>query len=302
MLIGGIEAGGTKMVCGVGTWEKDHFSLVDECQFPTAESEIVIPQMIAYFKKWPISALGIASFGPIDLHKDSPTYGYVKLTPKKGWGKTDFVSPFQKAFHVPVGFDTDVNGAALGEWLYGAAKGLETAVYMTVGTGIGIGFIMNGKTLHGLLHPEGGHMFIQRAEGDAYEGCCPFHKNGQHQDVCLEGLACGPAIEGRWGRPGETLGGRKEVWDLESYYLAQAAANIIYFYSPQKMIIGGGVMHQKGLYDEIRRKTRRLLHGYIQSPVLEENMDQYIVPPALGKYSGLAGALALGQRAMENKE
>jgi fructokinase len=302
MLIGGIEAGGTKMVCGVGTWEKDHVSIVDSCQFPTVESEIVIPQMISYFKKWPVEALGIASFGPIDLHKESPTYGYVKLTPKKGWGDTDFTGPFQHAFQIPVGFDTDVNGAALGEWFCGAAKGLESAVYMTVGTGIGIGFIMNGMPLHGLLHPEGGHMFIRRAKNDSYEGCCPFHKDEHHQDVCLEGLACGPAIEGRWGAPGEALADKQEVWDLEAYYLAQGIANTIYFYSPQKIIIGGGVMHQTGLYSAVRERTKALLNGYIQSPLLDTDMDQYIVPPALGQFAGLIGAIVLGKRALDKEK
>lgn len=297
MLIGGIEAGGTKMVCGIADAKNGKFEILDRVRFPTAESEAVIPVMIDYFRRLPVRALGIASFGPLDLHRDSPTFGYVKATPKKGWRNTDFAGPFKKALHIPVGFDTDVNGACLGECLYGAGRGLETVAYMTVGTGIGIGFCMDGHPLHGLVHPEAGHMIVIRAEGDRYEGTCRFHLDRSRRCCCLEGLACGPALLGRWGAPGEELGKRKEVWELEAYYLSQGVADIVYFYSPQRVIIGGGVMHQACLFPMIREGARKIINRYVQSEFLEGKIDGYIVPPALGDAAGLAGAFELGRRA-----
>lgn len=219
ILIGGIEAGGTKIICGVGEVKDGKIRILSEMRFPTTTAAQVLPEIINWFRQYSIEALGIASFGPLDLKKDSPTYGYIKATPKKGWQDVDFVGPFARSLKVPIEFDTDVNGAALGESVYGAGMGCPVVSYMTVGTGIGVGLYCEGKLLHGLVHPEAGHMLIQRHPKDTYEGSCPFHKDSFLPGGCLEGYACGPAIQQRWGAPGETLHNRKEVWEMEAYYL-----------------------------------------------------------------------------------
>lgn len=219
--------------------------ILSEMRFPTTTAAQVLPEIISWFKQYDIESLGIASFGPLDLKKESPTYGYIKATPKKGWQDVDFVGPFARALSIPIEFDTDVNGAALGESVYGAGKGCQVVSYMTVGTGIGVGLYCEGRLLHGLVHPEAGHMLIQRHPKDTYEGSCPFHKDSFLPGGCLEGYACGPAIQKRWGAPGETLHNRKEVWEMEAYYLGQGVSNLVLLYSPDKIIIGGGVMHQE---------------------------------------------------------
>ncbi len=290
MLLGGIEAGGTKVICGVAEMERGEVRLLDQVKFPTTTAAEVIPAAISYFQKYPIETLGIASFGPIDLHKNSPTYGYIQSTPKEGWQNVDFVHPFAAALSIPVAFDTDVNGAALGEAIYGAGKGCDVVTYMTVGTGIGVGTYVEGHLLHGLVHPEAGHMQLVRHPKDTYQGHCPFHPH------CLEGLACGPAIEARWGEKGEKLRDRKDVWDMEAFYLAQGVTNLILCYSPEKIILGGGVMHQKDLFPRIWKQVQQNLNGYIRSDKIEKEINQYIVPLALGDQAGLIGALELGRR------
>lgn len=284
MLFGGIEAGGTKMVCAIGD---ENGNLIDRISIPTEKPEITVPKLVAYFRKHDIKALGIGCFGPIDLNKESATYGHVTKTPKLGWEYFDVVGTFQKELNVPVGFDTDVNGAILGEVTWGAAKGLNSAIYITVGTGVGVGVYMNGGLVHGLVHPEAGHILLSKRADDTYEGKCPFHKN------CFEGLAAGPAIEGRWGQKGFELANREEVWDLEAYYIAQAIATYILTYSPEKVILWGGVMHQEQLFDMVRKQVVEILNGYVQSDVLLKNTDQYIVAPALGDDPGIKGAIKL---------
>ena len=298
MLIGGIEAGGTKIICGIGEWKEGNMKILSDMRFPTTTAAQVIPEMIAWFRQYDVKALGIASFGPLDLKKDSPTYGYIKATPKKGWQDVDFVGPFARALNVPIEFDTDVNGAALGEAIYGAGKNCEVAAYMTVGTGIGVGLFANGHLLHGMVHPEAGHMLNLRHPKDTYQGSCAFHHDTDGAGGCLEGYACGPAIAARWGAPGETLYDRKEVWEMEAYYLGQGVANLVLLYSPDRIIIGGGVMHQAQLFDMVRKETRKNVNGYIHSDLLDEKIDEYIVPPALGDHAGLMGALELGRRAL----
>ena len=228
MLIGGIEAGGTKMVCAVGD---ENGVIKDRTSFPTRQPEETFADMIAYYKNWDIQALGIGCFGPVDLNRQSRTYGYITKTPKPGWGNCDIVGAFKDALGVPVGFDTDVNGAVLGEVTWGAAKGLDSAIYITIGTGVGVGVYVNGGLLHGLVHPEGGHILLIRHPKDTYEGKCPFHKN------CVEGLAAGPSIEARWGKKAAELADRDEVWEMEAYYIAQAITDYILSYSPQKIIL-----------------------------------------------------------------
>lgn len=293
MRIGGIEAGGTKMVCAVGDEKGELFERVT---IPTRQPEETFEEMIRYFSDKQIEALGIGCFGPVDLNRSSATYGFITSTPKPGWKNTDIVGRFQKALSVPVGFDTDVNGAILGEVMLGAAKGCENAIYITVGTGIGVGVYVNGGLLHGLVHPEGGHILLAKHPKDTYSGKCPYH------GCCFEGLASGPAIEERWGKKAEMLADEMNVWELESYYIAQAITNYILTYSPQKIILWGGVMHQNQLFEQIRAKVPELLSGYIQHPAVTEKIADYIVPPALGDNPGILGAIQLGVLARKNNQ
>ncbi|HOC73958.1 MAG TPA: ROK family protein [Candidatus Hydrogenedentes bacterium] len=291
---GGIEAGGTKFVCAVGTGPDD---LREEVRFPTTTPEECIGKSVAFFreaaaKHGGLAAVGIASFGPLDPAPSSPTFGHITTTPKPGWAHTDLAGPVARALGVPVGFDTDVNGAALGEHCWGAARGLDTFVYITVGTGIGGGAMVNGGLVHGLMHPEMGHVFPPHdREEDPFEGLCPYHRD------CLEGLASGPAIERRWGARAETLSPEHPAWDLEAKYLAHGIVPQIYILSPQRVILGGGVMDQAHLFPKVRRHVGEILNGYIQARVLLEDLDSYIVPPGLGNRAGVLGAVALAQRA-----
>jgi fructokinase len=295
-LYGGIEAGGTKFVCAVGAGPEDYRA---EVRFPTADPASCIEQAIAFFqeqeqKHGSLDAIGIASFGPVDPNPLSPTWGHITTTPKPGWAHVNLAGPIREALGVPVGFDTDVNGAALGEGRWGAAQGLDTFVYITVGTGIGGGAVVNGQPLHGLVHTEMGHVFIPHdRKEDPYPGRCPYHGN------CLEGMACGPAIEERWGMEGHDLGWDHPAWDLEAKYLAYGIVPQIYTLSPQRIIMGGGVMEQEQLFPKIRSRVQDALNGYVQSRLIIEDIHDYIVPPALGNKAGVLGAIALAMRAAE---
>jgi len=289
-LYGGIEAGGTKFVCAVGTGAGD---LRVETSFPTTTAEETIGHAIAFFQKQqePLAAIGIGSFGPIDPNPASPTFGYITTTPKPGWTNTDFTGTIQRALGIPVSLDTDVNVAALGEHHWGVAQGLDSFIYLTVGSGIGGGGIMNGQLMHGLLHPEMGHIRIPHDwNTDPYAGCCPYHGD------CLEGLAAAPAMELRWGQPPETLPVDHSAWSLEAGYLAMGLANFICTLSPQRVIIGGGIMRQPQLLPLVRQKVQELLNGYIQTAQILEEIDSYIVPPSLGEWSGVLGAIALAHQ------
>lgn len=277
------------MVCAVGD---ENGVIKDRTSFPTRQPEETFADMIAYYRNWDIQALGIGCFGPVDLNRQSRTYGYITKTPKPGWGNCDIVGAFKDALGVPVGFDTDVNGAVLGEVTWGAAKGLDSAIYITIGTGVGVGVYVNGGLLHGLVHPEGGHILLIRHPKDTYEGKCPFHKN------CVEGLAAGPSIEARWGKKAAELADRDEVWEMEAYYIAQAITDYILSYSPQKIILWGGVMHQEKLFGMVRKEVLNLLNGYVAHETITEHIDQYIVPPALGEDPGIMGAIKLGLDAL----
>lgn len=295
MLIGAIEAGGTKFVCSVGSGPAD---LRPEIRFPTTTPAETLGRAIDYFReraaeRGPLAAIGVASFGPIDPHPGSPTYGFITTTPKPGWANTDVVGALHAAFDVPVGFDTDVNGAALSEGKWGAAQGLDTFIYLTIGTGIGGGAMVNGQLLHGLLHPEMGHIRLNHDwERDPFPGNCPFHGD------CLEGMANGPAVEKRWGVKGQELAPDHPAWELEADYLAQALQSFVCTLSPQRIIMGGGVMDVPGLLPKVREKTVNYLNNYVQHPAITERIDQYIVPPALGNKAGVLGAIALGLQAL----
>ena len=290
MLFGTLEAGGTKMVLSVGN-EKNE--LLEQTTIPTEVPDRTIPAMIAWFKTKDISALGIGTFGPVDLNPASPTYGWITKTPKPGWQDTPLLQSLRDALGVPAKIDTDVNAAALAEWRLGAAKGLNSCLYVTVGTGIGAGIVSEGKLIHGLLHPELGHMLLRQETDDpAPEGFCPYHQG------CLEGLASGPAIEKRWGTGAKHLPPDHEAWDLETSYLAQMCMNAVCALSPEKIILGGGVMQQKHLFPLIREKTLRLLNGYIRADAILDYIDTYIVEPGLGTKSGAIGALLLARDAL----
>ena len=294
-LFAGIEAGGTKWVCMIAAHPED---IRASTRFPTTQPEETIGAAIAFIKRQiqpgELKGLGIGSFGPLDLAPESPTYGFLTTTPKPGWANSDLISPFRVAFNLPTGFDTDVNAAALGEARWGAAQGLTDFVYMTIGTGIGGAGMVNGGLIHGLVHPEMGHVRIPHdKERDPFPGICPYHGD------CLEGLATGPAIEARWGKRAEELPPEHPAWQLEAHYLALGIANLIFTLSPQRIILGGGVMEQEQLFPLIRKSVLDILSNYISAKEILENIEQYIVPPGLGSQAGVLGAIALGQRAAE---
>ncbi|MCX6003587.1 MAG: ROK family protein [Chloroflexi bacterium] len=289
-LYGGIEAGGTKFVCALGTSPQDLGVLK---QIPTTTPAETIGQVIDFFREQKeLSAVGIASFGPIDLNLNSPTYGYITTTPKPGWAFADLARAVGRALKVPVGFDTDANVAGLGEHHWGAAQGLDNFIYLTIGTGIGGGGMVNGKLIHGLVHPEIGHIRIPHdKKADPYAGHCPFHGD------CFEGLACGPALQERWGQPAETLPANHPAWALEARYLALAVNNLVCTLFPQKVILGGGIMEQPQLLPLIRENVQKLLNGYIQAQEILKDIDHYIVAPKLGKQAGVLGAIVLAMQA-----
>ncbi|MBE5843357.1 MAG: ROK family protein [Butyrivibrio sp.] len=283
MLYGALEAGGTKMVCAIGD---ENGKILDRVKFPTETPETTMPQIFDYFRDKGLAAIGIACFGPIDLHKDSPTYGSITSTPKKGWSGYNIVRETEKELGLPVGFDTDVNGSMLGEATWGCAKGVSDAIYLTIGTGVGGGVISNGKLLHGMLHPEVGHIRLPRVEGDPGKSVCPFHDN------CFEGLAAGPSLKERWGVSADQLADKAEVWEIESEYIANALMSYALILSPQKIILGGGVMHQEQLFPLVRKKFSELVNGYIVTDEMK-NLDDYIVPPSLNDDQGIMGAIKL---------
>lgn len=295
-LYGAVEAGGTKFVCAIGTGPDDIRALE---RFPTTTPEETLGRTVAFFRDHPeargLRAVGIGSFGPVDPDPASPTYGFITSTPKPGWGHTDFAGTLQRVLDVPVAFDTDVNAAAVGEHRWGAAQGLDTFLYLTVGTGIGGGGLVGGQRMRGLVHPEMGHILLPRAAGDDFAGTCPYH------GACLEGMASGPAIEARWGRPAIELPADHRAWAFEAHYLAAALVNYICVLSPQRIIMGGGVMHQDHMLPRVRTRVQELLNGYVQAPAVLDGIDRYIVPPALGDRAGVLGALALGRSKCEGR-
>jgi fructokinase len=294
-LYGGIEGGGTKFVCIVASKPGD---VRAETRFPTTTPAETIGRAIAFFQEQariePLAAIGIASFGPVDLDMSSPTYGYVTTTPKPGWAMADFVGPVRAALGIPCAFDTDVNAAALGEFRWGASQGLDPSIYFTIGTGIGAGVIVNGAPVHGLVHPETGHILLPHNwEKDPFPGFCPYHGD------CFEGLAAGPALLARWGARAETLPPDHPAWDLEADYIAAAVAAQIYSLSPRKIILGGGVMSQPALMPLVRQKVLAILNNYVKSPTILNGIDTYIVSPGLGSMAGSMGAIALAMEAVK---
>ncbi len=279
---GGIEAGGTKFVCVVASGPGQ---VVDEIRFMTTTPEETLGKTIQFFQPFvdsaQVSAIGVGAFGPLDLNPKSPTYGFITSTPKPGWSNTDVLGMLQRALRINVALDTDVNVAGLGEYKWGASKG----------TGIGGGYIKDGKSLIGMLHPEMGHLRIpHNRELDPFPGSCPFHGD------CFEGLANGPAIEKRLGVAGAMVPENDPFWDIEAGYIASALMNYILTLSPKKIILGGGVMQREFLFPKVRQRVRELLNGYVASKSLMENIDDYILPPGLGNQAGSLGAIALAMQ------
>ncbi|WP_062354007.1 ROK family protein [Bacillus kwashiorkori] len=293
MKFGSIEAGGTKFVCAIGD---ETGKITESITMPTRTPAETIPEVIEFFKKEKIDALGIGSFGPIDVNQTSPTYGRILNTPKLAWQNYPFLQVIEEELKIPVGFTTDVNTAALAESTYGAAKGLNSCLYITIGTGIGAGAIVNGQLLQGISHPEMGHIIVRRHPEDHFDGFCPFHHD------CLEGLAAGPAIEKRWGKKGFELADDKKVWEMEAYYIAQALVQYITIIMPEKIIIGGGVAKQAHLFPLIRQKVKELLNGYFTQPQFNEQIDDYIVPVGLDGDAGIIGGFVLAARTIAKKD
>jgi len=292
-VFGAVEGGGTKFVCMVGTSPSD---VVDEITIPTTDPVETIGEVIAFFQRprpdVQLMAVGVATFGPIGLDPNQSTYGCVLKSTKEHWSGARILAPLSRRLGVPLGWDTDVNGSVLGELRWGAARGLDSALYLTIGTGIGGGIAVNGEPLHGLMHPEVGHVPVPTLDGDSFPGICSFHGR------CLEGVACGPALAARAGRPVPEISADDPIWDLEARYLAYGISAALLVVSPKRIILGGGVMHQRHLLPKIRRDLVEVLNGYVDMPELREGIDSYVVPAELGQKAGLYGALVLAERAL----
>jgi fructokinase len=288
---GGIEAGGTKFICIVAS-DPDH--IPEQARIPTTSPGETLGKAIEFFQPFisshKISVIGIGCFGPLDTDPISPTFGFITNTPKPGWSGTDVRGAILRALNVTVAIDMDVNSAALGEYKWGASQGCDPSLYLTVGTGIGGGYVINGTPLTGLLNLEMGHIRIPHdLQLDPFQGICPFHGD------CFEGLASGPAIQARFGKRGESIPDDHPFWEVEAGYIASALVNYILTLSPKKIVVGGGVMERKFLFPVIRRNVQELLHGYVSHPNLLDEIEHYIVPPALGNRSGSLGAIALAE-------
>jgi len=286
-LYGGVEAGGTKFVCALGTGPD---ALSARCEIPTTTPDETVGRVVDFFRSHAVESvdgIGIASFGPLDLSPGSTTYGFITSTPKPGWQNTDIAGRLRTALKKPIAIDTDVNAAALAEGEYGAARDLRNFVYYTIGTGIGAGIVTNGRVLHGRSHPECGHIRIPRDPLDTFAGACPFHGD------CLEGLASGAALQGRVGELAQRLSSDHPVWRLEARYLALALVNTFYMLAPERIILGGGVMQRAALFPAIRNETRALFGGYVGVEPLED----FVASPALGNDAGIVGAMMLAAKA-----
>lgn len=288
MRLGALEAGGTKMVCAVVSGDGE---VLDRMETPTLTPAETVPQMIEWFTARDVDALGIGAFGPTCVDPNDERYGSILQTPKLAWRGHGLRAAFADALGIPVAYDTDVNVACLGEVVFGCCKGLEDAVYVTIGTGVGAGVMCAGRLLHGMLHPEAGHMLVRTRPTEEGRCVCPSHAS------CLEGLASGPAIAARWGKPAAELADNDEVWALEGDYLGQMCANLVLMYSPRRIVLGGGVMHQEQLYGIVRKKTLEYLGGYIQTAELKD-MESYIRAPGCGGDQGILGAAELARRTL----
>ncbi|MGG4177988.1 ROK family protein [Virgibacillus pantothenticus] len=280
MLIGAIEAGGTKFVCAVGD---ENGRIIEKTSFPTTSPEDTLVMAKKFFSSFKIEALGVGTFGPVNLDRKSTTYGTILNTPKIKWRYYPLLERLKTDYEIPVYLGTDVNAASLGEYHFGAGEQVDSCLYMTVGTGIGAGFVIDGEVFQGKNHPEMGHILIKPHPNDSFIGSCPSHGS------CLEGLASGTAMEKRYGVKAHLLENIDHVWEIEAYYLAQALMNYYVILSPEKMIVGGGVMKQAKLYTMVQKQFMELLNGYLEV----EHVDELIVAPKLEDEQGVKGAIAL---------
>lgn len=287
-VFGGVETGGTWCVCALGRGPDE---VLAEAEFPTTDPESTLARIIAFFRAHPSpAAVGIGSFGPVDLAPGSPTWGYVTTTPKAGWRQVSVAQVVSEALDVPVAFDTDVAAAALAEHRWGAGRGAASVCYLTVGTGIGAGIVIDGRPWHGLVHPEAGHMRVPHdRQRDPFPGSCPMHGD------CWEGLATGGAMAARWGSRPEELADDHPGWALEAEYLALGVLNLVYTFSPERIIVGGGVLEHRPLLGMVRERLPGLLAGYLETPELGSELGRYLVAPGLGDRAGVLGAIALAQ-------
>jgi fructokinase len=295
-LYGGIEAGGTKFVCCAASGPR---YIEEEVRFATTTPQETLRKAVQFFERYvatgQIKTIGVGCFGPLELNPNSSQYGYITATPKPDWSNTNVRGILQRQLGVKIAIDSDVNAAALGERIWGASRGTDPSLYLTIGTGIGGGYLQAGKPLHGLVNPEMGHIRIpHNRERDPFDGSCPFHGD------CFEGLASGPAIEKRMKASGATIPESDPFWELEAGYIASALMNYILVLSPKKIILGGGVMQREFLFPKVRNRVRELLNGYVSSKAILEQIDEYIVPPGLGNQSGSMGAIALAMQLEES--
>jgi fructokinase len=291
---GAVEAGGTKFVVAIGNHSGQ---ILAAERFPTADPASTLAATRDFLRQraaefGALAAIGVASFGPVELDKSSAHYGFIGQTPKAGWSNTDIAGALAREFRCPVGFDTDVNAAALAEHRWGAARDVKNLVYLTIGTGIGGGVVVDGAPIHGLMHPEIGHIYPRRHPLDTgFDGVCPFHRD------CMEGVASGPAILARTGASLRELGESHPQWEIEADYLGQLCAQLVVTVSPQRIVMGGGVMSQSRLLPLIRPRLRHWLGGYINRDEIQDGVDRYVVAPELGDRAGVLGALVLAMDA-----
>lgn len=283
MLVGAIEAGGTKFVCAIGNESNE---IIERVSFPTTTPEETLAHVFEFFDQYELASIGIGSFGPIDINEKSETYGYVLSTPKLAWKDFDFLGAMKERYDIPMGWTTDVNAAALGESEKGAAAGLDNVMYITIGTGVGAGAIVNGQLLEGIGHPEMGHLLVKPHQDDHYDGFCPYHGN------CLEGMAAGPSINGRLDMAGKDVDPDHQVWDFMANYIGQALVAYTVILRPERIILGGGVMHAPKMLDKVKEAFDALLGNYVDVPEL----DLYLVKPGLGDNAGITGAILLANQ------
>lgn len=285
MKVGAIEAGGTKFVCAIGN---EHNEIIERVAFPTTTPEETLAKVFAFFDQYQgeLIAIGIGSFGPIEVRQDSPQYGHILSTPKLAWKNFDFLFAMKARYNIAMAWTTDVNAAAVGEASLGAAKDLKNMLYVTVGTGVGVGALVNGQLLEGLGHPEMGHVIVHPHPEDHYAGFCPYHGN------CLEGMAAGPSIDGRLGVSGKDVAPDHAVWDYVANYLGQALVDYTLILRPERIVIGGGNMKVPGMLDKIKQQYEQLMADYVDYPDLAD----YIVLPGLGDDAGITGALTLANQ------
>ncbi|MDA3845920.1 MAG: ROK family protein [Vallitaleaceae bacterium] len=289
-MYGAIEAGGTKFVCAVFD---EAFQIIETTTIPTDDPRITMSLVVKFFKEHPVKSIGIGAFGPIEINPTSDRYGEILNTPKLKWRNFNIYKVLHEKLAVPIKIDTDVNAAALGEYMSGHGKGKRSVLYLTIGTGVGGGFVIDGQTLYGLTHPEMGHILIRPLEADQFEGNCPTHGN------CFEGMVAGPAIEARYGIPGHKLGEDDSVWDYVADYIGQACVNFNLILSPEVILIGGGVAQQAHLFPKIRRSFKHYMNGYIDHSVIKGNLEDYILYPKNGQKAGLIGAMYLAKQGLK---